>query len=44
MTALLLDHIASGAADLYIRGASLSIGLVLGLALFAAASIGVRRR
>ncbi len=43
MTAQLLDHIASGAADLYIRAASLSIGLVLGLALFAVASIGVRR-
>jgi hypothetical protein len=35
----LLDHLASGAADLYIRAASLIIGPVLGLAVYAAAWI-----
>jgi|GEM_PF-2947750 hypothetical protein len=34
MTAQLLDHIASGAADLYIRAASLIIGPVLGVAVY----------
>lgn len=40
MTAQLLEHIASGVFDLYIRAASLAIGLVLGLTIYAFASIG----
>lgn len=44
MTAHFLDQIATGAADLYVRAAALSIGPVLGIAVYAVASlIGVPR-
>jgi hypothetical protein len=40
MTAQLLDHLASGAADLYIRAVCLIIGPLLGVVVYGLAWIG----